>query len=129
MALAAAWHVATHEMLAFTACALAVSILDDVVVDLLFVGLGAGRRIGTTPLPVAALDRGWMAIIIPAWDEAGVIGAMLRHLLHRLDYPRYRVFVGVYPNDPATRACVEQVADPRIKVVLCARPGPTTKAD
>lgn len=129
VALAAAWHVATHEVLAFTACALAVSILDDIVVDLLFVGLGARRRIGATPLPVAALDRGWMAIIIPAWDEAGVIGAMLRHLLHRLDYPHYRVFVGVYPNDPATRACVEQVADPRITVVLCARPGPTTKAD
>ena len=54
---------------------------------------------------------------------------MLRDLTARLVYQHYRVFVGVYPNDPATAAAVTAVGDPRIALVRCSRPGPTTKAD
>ncbi|MGL4543239.1 MAG: glycosyl transferase family protein, partial [Polymorphobacter sp.] len=70
-----------------------------------------------------------IAIIVPAWDEAAVIGQMLTNLLGRLDYPRYRVFVGVYPNDPASRAAVAAIADHHVETTVCQRPGPTTKAD
>ncbi len=126
---AAAWHVATHEVLAFAAVGLALSMVDDLVVDLFYLGLVAWRRTSVVPFPAVAADPGWMAIIVPAWDEADVIGAMLGELVARLDYARYRVFVGLYPNDPAGRAAVAAVADARIEVVVCARPGPTTKAD
>jgi adsorption protein B len=54
---------------------------------------------------------------------------MLTDLVTRLDYPRYRVFVGLYPNDPGGQAAVATVADHHIQPVICARPGPTTKAD
>jgi adsorption protein B len=33
-------------------------------------------------------DPAAIAIIVPAWDEAAVIGAMLGNLTRRLDYPR-----------------------------------------
>ncbi len=127
-AAAAAWHVATHELLAFAAVGITLSLVDDMIVDLLFAWLYARRRTRPAPLrPTAA--PGWMAIIVPAWDEADVITSMLAALIARLDYPAYRVFVGVYPNDAATHAAVERVGDDRIDVVTCARPGPTTKAD
>jgi adsorption protein B len=70
-----------------------------------------------------------MAIFVPAWDEADVIGAMLARLTARLDHDNYRVFVGVYPNDPATLAAVTAVGDARIQPVVNSRPGPTSKAD
>ena len=127
---AAAWHVATHELLALAAGGLAVSMIDDVAIDLIFAGLVVRRK--TRPAALgdpAGSDGGWMAIIVPAWDESDVIAAMLGALVRRLDYPCFRVFVGVYPNDPATRAAADSVGDARIEVVVCRRPGPTTKAD
>lgn len=54
---------------------------------------------------------------------------MLRDLTGRLAYPRYHVFVGVYPNDPDTAAEVDAVGDPRISRIDNDGPGPTTKAD
>ncbi len=129
MAFAAAWHVLTHELLVFAACALALSSLDDLLVDTVFFGLLARRGSFGRDLPAATTAPGWMAIIIPAWDEADVIGAMLARLLARIDYPVSRVFVGVYPNDAATRACVAAIDDPRLAMVTCTQPGPTTKAD
>jgi adsorption protein B len=133
---AAAWHVLTHELLAFASVGIAASTIDDLVVDFLYFRLVVLRRMG--PLPAAApaaltdaapTGTGWMAILIPAWDEAAVIAAMLSALTRRLDYPWYVVFVGVYPNDPATRAEIVSVVDARIRVVACDRAGPTTKAD
>lgn len=72
-----------------------------------------------------------IAVFIPAWDEARVIGPMLRSALARFDYPDYALYVGVYPNDPATIAEVAKVAesDGRVRLVIGPRPGPTTKAD
>jgi len=126
---AAAWHVATHEVLAFAAGGMTLSLLDDLMLDALFVGLYLARRTGITPLPAVTGAPGWMAIVVPAWDESAVIGAMLADLVSTLDYPSYRVFVGIYPNDPASAAAIAAVASPRVTVVTCTRPGPTTKAD
>ncbi|MGI4881293.1 MAG: glycosyl transferase family protein, partial [Janthinobacterium lividum] len=130
--LAGGWHVVTHELLGLVAIGVAVSTLDDCVVDLVYLGWFWRRRRGREVIAAADLPAGegaWMAILVPAWDEAAVIGAMLADLTTRLDYQRYRVFVGVYPNDPATRAAVVAVGDARIELVVCSRPGPTTKAD
>ena len=128
-------HGGAREMLAFSAVGLALSSLDDLFVDAVFLSRLTLRRLTVYRRhPRAHADRlarpvGVMAIIVPAWDEAAVIGAMLRDLTRRLDYSAYRVFVGVYPNDPATRAAIMAVGDPRIELVVCTRPGPTTKAD
>ena len=129
-------HVFTHELLLIVAVGIAASSLDDFALDLVYLGRRAWRkgvvyrrhrRLRAEELPRGEL--GWIAIIVPAWDEAAVIGAMLRDLTARLDYPHYRVFAGVYPNDPASAAAVAAVGDPRITTAVCSRFGPTTKAD
>lgn len=129
-------HVLTHEVLLIVAAGIAISSLDGFALDLIYFGRRAWRA-GVVyrrhrPLRVENLpcgELGWMASIVPAWDEAAVIGAMPRNLTSRLDYSHYRVFVGVYPKDPATAAAIAAVGDPRITTVGCSRPGPTTKAD
>ena len=60
-------------------------------------------------------DPGFIAMLVPAWDEATVIASMLKATLSRLDYDNYRIFVGHYRNDPATAAAIASVADPRIE--------------
>jgi len=72
-----------------------------------------------------------LAILIPAWQEHGVIGRMAELAATTLDYENYHIFVGTYPNDPQTFEEVEQVRVrfPNVHIVVCARPGPTSKAD
>lgn len=77
----------------------------------------------------APAKPGWIALLVPAWDEAAVIGPMLRNALARLYHDDYRIFVGHYRNDPATAEAIANVADPRIVAVRLERDGPTTKAD
>jgi adsorption protein B len=74
-------------------------------------------------------DPGFIAILVPAWDEAAVIAAMLKATLKRLDYDNYRIFVGHYRNDPATAAAIASVSDERVHAVEVPADGPTTKAD
>ncbi|HEX6218539.1 MAG TPA: glycosyl transferase family protein [Sphingomicrobium sp.] len=71
----------------------------------------------------------FMAVFVPAWDEATVIAPMLQTTIKRLEHDNYRIFVGHYRNDPATAAAIASVADPRIEAVPVAADGPTTKAD
>ena len=71
----------------------------------------------------------FIAIFVPAWDEATVIAPMLRATLKRLEHDNYRIFVGHYRNDPATAAAIASVADSRIEAVAVEADGPTTKAD
>ena len=74
-------------------------------------------------------NPGLFAIFIPAWDESMVIASMLKATLQRLDYDRYRIFVGHYRNDPATAAAIRSVMDARVQPVEIPVDGPTTKAD
>jgi adsorption protein B len=72
---------------------------------------------------------GFIALFVPAWDEAAVIADMLTATLNRIDHSDYRIFVGCYRNDPATIAAVAAVVDPRVETVVVDADGPTTKAD
>jgi adsorption protein B len=74
-------------------------------------------------------NPGFIAILVPAWDEASVIASMLKAALKRIDYDDYRIFVGYYRNDPATAAAIASVADARVEAVEVNADGPTTKAD
>jgi len=119
--------VLTRELLWLTAASIAISSIDDIAVDCLWLFRVAFRRVPELP-PEPAVP-GHFAILVPAWDEADVIGSMLERLVLTLDHPAYTVFVGVYRNDPATHAAVTRIADPRIVTVLTGSAGPTTKAD
>jgi len=72
-----------------------------------------------------------IAILVPAWQEAPVLGHMLRHLRATLTYHRYRVFVGHYPNDPETAdaACSADPSGRWLELIGLQSPGPTNKAD
>ena len=72
-----------------------------------------------------------LAIMVPAWKETGVIGHMAELAATTLDYENYHIFVGTYPNDPDTQRDVDEVCArfPNVHKVVCARPGPTSKAD
>lgn len=72
-----------------------------------------------------------LAIMVPAWNETGVIGHMAELAATTLDYENYHIFVGTYPNDPDTQRDVDDVCTrfPNVHKVVCARPGPTSKAD
>ena len=72
-----------------------------------------------------------LAIMVPAWHETGVIGKMAELAAITLDYENYHIFVGTYPNDPETQLDVDKVCAvfPNVHKVVCARPGPTSKAD
>ncbi len=78
-----------------------------------------------------ALEEKPLAIMVPAWQEHGVIGRMAELAATTLDYENYHIFVGTYPNDPQTFDDVERVRArfPNVHTVVCARPGPTSKAD
>lgn len=119
--------VLTRELLWLSAAGILLSSLDDIAVDLIWVARIAFRWPEPEPPPPAVPGR--FAMLIPAWDESAVIGAMLRRLCATLPDERLAIFVGVYPNDPATAAAVRQVGDPRVRLVVTSAPGPTTKAD
>ncbi|GGP23097.1 cyclic di-3',5'-guanylate-activated glycosyltransferase NfrB [Silvimonas iriomotensis] len=76
-------------------------------------------------------DEKPLAIMVPAWHETGVIGKMAELAATTLDYENYHIFVGTYPNDPDTQRDVDEVCArfPNVHKVVCARPGPTSKAD
>lgn len=110
---------------------------SDLAIDLIWIGRTLWRRMTV----YRRFDRaradifprpeqpGLLVIFIPAWDEAVVIGHMLRHALATLDHGDYRIYVGCYPNDPATIAAVRTVDDSRIRLVVTQSDGGTTKAD
>lgn len=128
-----------YELLLFAAAGLAIGGVDDLLVDLLYLFRTAWRsmtvyarhpRMTTATLPPSTAP-GTIAIFIPAWQEADVIGPMLNLARTRWAGSDYCIFVGVYPNDMATIAAVTDAAaaDRRIVMAVNPQPGPTTKAD
>lgn len=115
-----------------------VSSLDDLFIDGVYWvrrawrGLAVyGRHRPMDATQLLGVDEKPLAIMVPAWQEHGVIGAMAQLAAKTLDYENYHIFIGTYPNDPQTHAEVEQVRArfPNVHSVVCARPGPTSKAD
>jgi adsorption protein B len=119
--------VMSRELLWLSAAGIFLSSLDDLAVDAVWLARVAFRP--EEPQPPLPAEPGRFALLVPAWDESDVIGPMLARLCGSISDPRLRIFVGVYPNDPATARGVETVADPRVSAVVTSRPGPTTKAD
>lgn len=123
-----------HELLLFAAFWFILGALDELSVDLCWIWLRltgrAGerrlsRQFGRDPLTAAA------AVLVPAWQEAEVIGAMVSHALRVWPQHDFTIYVGCYRNDPATVEAVIGAAcgDARVRIVVHDRNGPTTKAD
>ncbi|MBA3896158.1 MAG: glycosyltransferase [Sphingomonadaceae bacterium] len=100
--------------------------IDDLAVDLIWIVRSLWRRAtvyrrharsdAATLRPASAPGR--IAVFIPAWDEARVIAAMLRNTIARFGAADCRIYVGAYPNDPATIAALRGVASPQVRLVV-----------
>ncbi|HYI47723.1 MAG TPA: glycosyl transferase family protein [Allosphingosinicella sp.] len=123
-----------REAALFAAVGFLVLGLSDMTVDLIWLAHRVSRpgrprpSVADLPLPVRP---GRLAVFVPAWDEAAVIGEMLRGAASAWGEGDWRLYVGTYRNDPETTAAAAAVAaaEPRIRVVTRGDPGPTTKAD
>ena len=127
--------VIQHEMLLFAGIFFLIGALDDLAIDFTWIWL---KLTGKTATPKfdreeisAARLSGDVAVFIPAWSEAAVIGDTIRHSLTVWPDANLRLYVGCYPNDPATMAAViaAMPGDPRLRLVVNDTAGPTTKAD
>lgn len=117
-----------------------ISSLDELIYDVIFLFRRLYRRFIVFGLrahqPLRARDLyQWpeqpIAVLVPAWHEEAVIERMLEHTCRSFDYDNYKIYVGVYQNDPATRAAVTAVAQRfgRIEIITVEHDGPTNKAD
>jgi len=112
--------------------------IEDVLVDIFYWARVIYRRLFVyTKYPRLTVEdlyrkeEQWIAIMVPAWQEAGVIGKMLETTIRHLDYDRYVIFCGTYVNDPETSREVDFISEKYQKVVRATvtHPGPTNKAD
>ena len=123
---------AEHELLLFAAIWFAVGALDEFGIDLLWLWLRATGRVrtGKAPEDVHAPLRGLAVVLVPAWQEASVVGTMLKHTFTAWPQAELRIYAGCYRNDVETLAALTGAGrDPRLRIVVHDRPGPTTKAD
>jgi adsorption protein B len=110
--------------------------VDDVLLDLAFYVRGMIRwftkrdSIYFDRTKLASKPEARIAIFIPCWHEADVVEQMVSLALRRIEYDRFDIFVGVYPNDPETQAKVDIVCAraKNVHKVVNPRPGGTTKA-
>ena len=112
--------------------------VDDLQVDAQYFVRGLHRRSRASDSialreALRTVPQKRIAILVPAWKEAGVIQQMLEHNVAALDYDgdKYDFFCGTYPNDLETQRKVDaaaRVASNVHKIVL-PHDGPTSKAD
>jgi len=127
--------LAEHELLLFAGVFFIVGAADELAVDLAWAWLwlkGRGRtlRIHRASHCGAPLC-GRAAVLIPAWHEEQVLAATIAHALAVWPQAELRIYAGCYRNDAATAQAIMAGAagDPRVRMVVHGRDGPTTKAD
>jgi bacteriophage N4 adsorption protein B len=129
---------AVHELAVFAAVGLLIGGIDDLLIDLIWCvrsmwrGLTVYRTHARSDAAgLASAGSGPVAVFVPAWQEQAVIGAMAATALSRWSDQDVRLYIGCYPNDLDTINAVQAVVrhDPRLRLVVNSRPGPTTKAD
>lgn len=124
-----------HELLLFAGVFFLIGAVDDLAVDAVWLWLKVSGQADTQRRSRNLIQNrslhGPAAILIPAWHEAAVIGQTIRHLLDSWPQPTLRLYVGCYRNDPATLQAGVAAArgDPRVRLVIDDRDGPSTKAD
>jgi adsorption protein B len=125
------------ELALFAAIGFVIFAANDLLVDVIYFARRLWRALAVySRYPRAFASElappeqpGFIAVLVPAWDEAAVISSMLRATLRRVEHNNYRIFAGHYRNDPATAAAIASVVDERVEMVAVDVDGPTTKAD
>ncbi|MEP2989961.1 MAG: glycosyl transferase family protein [Parasphingorhabdus sp.] len=131
--------VVQKELLLIASIMFVIGSVDDLIFDCLWIGYALKRklfvyskhqRMFAELLPPSKSDD-LMAIFVPTWREAPVIGAMLKRCLAQWGAQKFRIYVGCYPNDDQTVAAVTSAIEgsENVRLIICHRNGPTTKAD
>src|SRR5690349_6421133 len=130
--------VGAQFLMGFVGVLFLISGVDDLFIDLNFLCRSLFRKLFVMPRykplsvdDIRAFPEQPIAIMVPAWDESAVIRRMLENTLRTLEYSKHHVFVGTYPNDPATGSEVDAVCQsfPNVHRTQCPNNGPTNKAD
>lgn len=105
--------------------------LDDFMMDVsYYLGKGKEKQIKEKNINAAAPRE--TAILLPAWNESGVIGETVESFVKTFDFPveKYDIFLGVYPNDLRTTNIAKELEKEYDNVVVSvnSKDGPTTKA-
>lgn len=120
------------------ATAILINGIDDLLIDIYYYILQTYKlffiRKKYKPLSEHQLrekPRQRIAVLLPAWHESKVISKMVQNTFETVDYDLYDVFIGVYPNDDATIAAVEDIAakNTRVHRITLPHDGPTNKSD
>jgi adsorption protein B len=130
--------VSTQLLMIIVGVVFLVSGLDDVFIDMCYVCRCLYRRLFILPKYAPLTEEKLqhhpeqlIAIMIPAWDESVVIRPMLLNIIRTLNYERYHIIVGTYPNDLETQREVDRVKElySHVHRITCPNNGPTNKAD
>lgn len=108
--------------------------IDDLAVDIVafFVKLrGRVQRARPARRELLNAPQKPIAILVPLWKEASVIGRMVQQNTASILYRNYHFFIGAYPNDePTLREIYKLEARyPHVHLTVCPHNGPTSKAD
>ncbi len=129
--------------------------IDDLLIDIVFTHYILKRKndkkLRSGSDSHQALAEQTIAILVPVWHEAAVIGDMLINNIKSIQYSNYHIFVGLYPNDRETQKEVRRVIQnlkdmqemdrkkrpeaqiegcyPEVHMVIGLNRGPTSKAD
>lgn len=124
-----------YELLLFAAIFFLLGAVDDICLDLSWLWLRLTGRARTRPVDRNALARaplkGRAVVMIAAWQEEHVIATTVAHALAAWRQDELRIYVGCYRNDSASAQAVIRGAggDPRVRLVIHDRNGPSSKAD
>ncbi|HEY7299115.1 MAG TPA: glycosyl transferase family protein [Xanthobacteraceae bacterium] len=103
-----------------------VSSVDDLFIDLLAICI-VRHRLSSSSCQAGSRAT---AVFVANWHEEDVLEKMVQGNLARIEDPKIKIVLGVYPNDTATRQVAEQLAyryPERVRAVVNTLPGPTSK--
>jgi adsorption protein B len=124
-----------HELLLFAGVFFLVGAIDELAIDFAWAWLRIIGRARTMKIRRENHRNphltGRAALLIPAWREEQVLAITIAHALAAWPQPELRLYAGCYRNDSATAEAIAAGAggDPRVRMVVHDRDGPTTKAD
>lgn len=127
-----------RELLLFAAFWFALGAIEDILIDIIWAVRRTYRRFThyrhRPPMRAGEIppadNPGLIAIFVPSWKEAAVIGQMLAHCDRAWSggQTAYRIYAGCYSND-AEGVTALSAHEPSIRAVIVPHDGPTTKAD
>jgi adsorption protein B len=106
-----------------------VFLVDDLFIDIVAYVKKLKPRAITKNVLFDAKNKKMLAIMVANWKEEAVLEAMVKGNMANLPLENVHLFLGVYPNDTATREIAERMERiyPRVHAVVNTKEGPTYK--